>query len=75
MGAQTITVFRFTYAKDGRAISPRHMWGTREAIAALPHCGVVDGSDRQVLGELVDPAGFYFEQADSLYIRIEQQGH
>ena len=65
-------VFRFTYRTAGRDISPGHMWGTREAIATLRGCLPLEPTGRLIHHELLDPAGFYYEDTPTLFQPIEE---
>jgi hypothetical protein len=65
-------VFRFTYRTAGQDISPRHMWGTREAIATLRGCVAIEASGRRVHRKLLDAAGFYYEDTPTLFQAIEE---
>jgi hypothetical protein len=68
-----IVVYRFRMMDAGREIAPQHMWGTAEAIAALPGCEPIPESARTVHRKLLEQ-GFFFEQAAGSYIPIDEQG-
>lgn len=73
MSAQdVVTMYRFRYLALGNEVSPRHMWGTREAIATLHECTPLDDTAREISRDLVDLAGFYYEHAPSVFIDIEE---
>lgn len=74
MDDHKVTVFRFRRIESGREISPRHMWGTEEAIATLPGCEVLPETARRVHRKLLDPSGFYFEHAPSQFQKIDDVG-
>ena len=69
---QKVTVYRFMYVSAGREISPRHMWGTRDAIATLRDCVPVDATAREVHRKLLDPHGFLFEHTPSNFSDIDE---
>ncbi len=69
---QKVTVYRLMYATAGRDIMPRHMWGTREAIATLRDCVPVEESAREVHRKLLDPHGFLFEHTPTPYSEIDE---
>ena len=69
---QKVTVYRLLYVIAGRQISPRHMWGTREAIASLRDCMPDESSARDVHRKLLDPHGFLFEHTPSTYSEIDE---
>jgi hypothetical protein len=71
MSDTLITVYRFRSVGSGPTISPQRMWGTPEAIASLTACEPIPTSARQVHPKLLEE-GFFFEQVDSSYIKIEQ---
>ncbi len=72
MADNKITVYRFRRTQGGRDISPQHMWGTPEAIAALPGCEPILDEPRTVHRKLLEQ-GFFFEQAPGAFIDIEEQ--
>ena len=67
-----VTVYRFRRIQAGREISPQHMWGTPEAIAALPGCEVIPEASRTVTRKLLEQ-GFFFEQAPGNYVDIDEE--
>ena len=67
-----VLVYRFRRTEAGREIAPQHMWGTPEAIAALPGCEAIPESARHVHRKLIEQ-GFFFEQAPGAYIDIEEE--
>ena len=67
-----VTVYRFRRVDEGREISPQHMWGTPEAIAALPGCEPIAESARTVHRKLLEQ-GFFFEQPAGSFIEIEEE--
>jgi len=69
---QKVTVFRLMYVTAGQEISPRHMWGTRDAIATLRDCVPVEASAREVHRKLLDPHGFLFEHTASTFAEIDE---
>ena len=72
MADNKIIVYRFRMSEEGREISPQHMWGTPEAIAALPGCVAIPETARAVHRKLLEQ-GFFFEQAPGAYIDIEEE--
>jgi len=66
-----LAVYRFQFKTAGQVISPSHMWGTRDAIAALRDCEPIAGTERTVHRELLDMAGFYYEDAPSVFQNLE----
>ena len=71
-GEKKVTVYRFRKLEGGHEISPRHMWGTPDAIAALGAEALLE-TERLVHRKLIE-AGFFFEQAPANYIAIEEDG-
>jgi len=69
---QKVTVYRLKSVGPGREIRPRHMWGTREAIASLPDCVPDESSARVVHRKLLDPHGFLFEHTPSVFSEIDE---
>jgi hypothetical protein len=67
-----VTVYRFRRIQAGREISPQHMWGTPEAIAALPGCELIAEPSRTIHRKLLEQ-GFFFEQAGGNYIDIDEE--
>jgi hypothetical protein len=72
MADNKVIVHRFKRLLGGREISPQHMWGTEEAIAALPGCELIAGTAREVHRKLLEE-GFFFEQANGNYMDIEEE--
>lgn len=67
-----VKVYLFKWmGENGCEYSPRHMWGTAEAIAGLKHCVLLPGTLRHVHRKLLE-GGFLFEQVDSAYVEIEE---
>lgn len=54
----------------GREIRPRHMWGTREAIAALDGGILLEETAREVDASQVD-VGFFFDIPESVSLDID----
>lgn len=71
---QKVTVYRFVRGTQGQGGSPRHMWGTREAIATLDGCVPVESSAREVHRKLLDPHGFLFEHTASTFSELDEPG-
>ena len=69
---QKVTVFRLVRVAEGRDISPKHMWGTREAIATLRDCAPDESSAREVHWKLLDSHGFLFEHTPSIFSDIDE---
>jgi hypothetical protein len=67
----TVTVFRFRFTTLGKVVSPKHMWGTPEAIAALCDC-TPTGEVREVPAPLLDAAGFYYEHTPTVFLDIQE---
>ncbi len=65
-----VYLFKWT-GENGCEYSPRHMWGTADAIATLRHCTLLPGTVRRVHRKLLE-GGFLFEQVDSAYVAIEE---
>lgn len=71
MNRQVRRVYRFVFEGAERAISPQFMWGTRDAIATLPACAILEQTERRVEAEELDPLGFYFEQPTGTPLNLE----
>ena len=69
MSTATVTVYRFTNIESG-GVTPQHMWGTPDAIEAI-RCVLLPETAREVPEDEIED-GFYFEQAPSVYVRIEE---
>ena len=68
---QELQVYRFVYEGSYKAISPQHMWGTRQAIASLHACAILEQTERRVAPDELDPHGFYFEQPVGTTVAVE----
>jgi hypothetical protein len=68
-----VTVYRFRREEPGNHASPRHMWGTLEAIAMLDECTPILDSAREVHATLLDN-GFYYEHSPTTYRQIDSEG-
>ena len=71
MNNDQLAVYRFKFNAQGKEISPGHMWGTLEAISVLADCQPLDDTRRHVARELLDMAGFYYEEAPGVYQAID----
>lgn len=69
-GTDPLTVYRFKRTDGGREISPQHMWGTREAIAGLGGCLLLEETARQVDSCHVE-GGFFYDIPESVSIKID----
>lgn len=65
-----VTVFRFRRSEAGRDISPQHMWGTREAIAGLGGCILLEDSARSVAAAQLE-GGFFYDIPDSISLKLD----
>ena len=74
MEQDQLSVYRFVYTTAGQEISPRHMWGTRDAIATLRECAPIQETERHVDSTLVDRHGFYFEPMPAAAVAFDE-GH
>jgi hypothetical protein len=54
----------------GREIRPRHMWGTREAIAGLDGGVLLEETVREVDASQVE-GGFFFDIPESISLDID----
>ena len=69
---QKVTVYRLRRIAEGRDVSPKHMWGTREAIASLHGCIPDESTAREVHRKLLDSHGFLFEHTPSTFSDIDE---
>ena len=68
-----MTVYRFRRVDGSDPLSPRHMWGTLQAIGRLHRCEPIPGSARQIPAEEVDAEGFFYDSPDTPNLRIDER--
>jgi hypothetical protein len=68
-----VIVYRFRRVEDWRVISPRHMWGTAESIAALGGWALLPETARTVRRRELEH-GFVFDRAFALLPEGESRG-
>ena len=71
MAKAVVTVYRFRRVDDGETRSPRHMWGTLQAIGRLHRCEPIADTARQVPADEVDAEGFFYDTPDTPGVKID----
>jgi hypothetical protein len=67
---EAIAVYRFKRTDGIREICPQHMWGTREAVAALGGCVLLEETARKVASSELE-GGFFYDIPESASIKID----